>query len=143
METTLLAVVRRSDDGEVAERQRTEWHSGTTLQSKREKEKGCLSTTSSPGAGWRRRRWSVRPESTATALLPAARLEEERGVPVDWGHPRPIPSARRVVAARRSRGRPQRSLGMTGAAGLSGGRRARVWARGEDEKESTGEGVRG
>jgi hypothetical protein len=119
MAAALLAVVRRSDDGEVAERRRTEWHGGTTLQSKREREKGCLSIASSPGAGWRRRRGPWQPESTATAWLPVAGLEEERGVPVDWGHPRPIASARRVMEARRSSGEGGRSLGRRGTSGAA------------------------
>jgi hypothetical protein len=122
MAAVLLAVVRRSDDGEVAERRRTEWHGGTTLQSKREREKGCLSIASSPGAGWRRRRGPWQPESTATAWLPAAGLEEERGVPVDWGHPRPIPSARRVVEARRRGWRRRLGLGRPATAAIDVGR---------------------
>jgi hypothetical protein len=68
MEEALLVVVRRSDDGEVAERRWTEWHGGTTLQSKREREKGCLSTAISPVAGWRRQRGPGPPESTLMAV---------------------------------------------------------------------------
>jgi hypothetical protein len=80
---------------------------------------GSRSSPRSSGARRRRRRRAVAP---ASGRLPAAGRGEEGRGGVDSGHPASIPSTGRVVAARLSRRRPQRSSGMAGAAAIGVGR---------------------